>query len=504
MAQEAPDKLKMTVKKLLMLAIDAGDIEFIRDSLEELPTLRQLLEEGHFSPLKSTADRISASVWPSFYTGLMPGEHGISHHVQWDADAMRMRRLSGDWFRTEPFWSALEREGLKACVVDVPFTYPGNLANGTEVINWGSHDLMGHFDGFPSRITKEIRRRFGKHPMGYEIPVNKSAREISILHEQLLKGARLKGKLLKWLMQNVEWDLFLGVFGECHRAGHILWPDPQDPDTVIPEGALLQVYREVDTSLGSILNSVDRKTTNIVVFSLHGMRSNFSQEHFTRRIMDRINERFLVVPGPDTESSAGPRRSQSGWVRKLRESIPARLQYAIARAVPVGVRDWVVGREMTGGLDWSRTPGIALRSDVHSFVRFNLKGRERDGTLVEGSEEFRMYRDWVIDNFMALKEVGTDDPIVRDVLQATEIFPGSRSALMPDLVIRWSHRSRATRIYSEALGELEAEPETGRTGEHHTDGFSILLGQAGGVDHLPPLGHNTDFPKFVRHLLNRA
>ena len=41
----------------------------------------------------------------------------------------------------------------------------------------------------------------------------------------------------------------------------------------------------------------------------------------------------------------------------------------MARAVPVGVRDWVVDREVTGGVDWSRTRGIALRSDVHSFVR---------------------------------------------------------------------------------------------------------------------------------------
>ena len=38
----------MTAKKLLMLAIDAGDIEFIRDSLAELPTLRQLFQEGFF------------------------------------------------------------------------------------------------------------------------------------------------------------------------------------------------------------------------------------------------------------------------------------------------------------------------------------------------------------------------------------------------------------------------------------------------------------------------
>ncbi len=176
----------------------------------------------------------------------------------------------------------------------------------------------------------------------------------------------------------------------------------------------------------------------------------------------------------------------------------------MARAVPVGVRDWVVGREVTGGVDWSRTRGIALRSDVHGFVRFNLLGRERDGALVKGSDEYRMYKDWVVKNFLALKECGTDEPIVKDVLQADEALPGARGELMPDLIIRWAHRHRAMRVYSDELGELAAEPETGRTGEHVSNGFALLLDHNGSDDQLPPLSHNTHFPEFVRHLLHRA
>lgn len=375
----------MGTKKLLMLAIDAGDIEFIRASLAELPTLRKLLVEGTFYSLDSTAEITSASIWPSFYTGQMPAQHGITHHIQWDANAMRMRRLSSAWFYNKPFWYDLAREGLKVCAVDVPFTYPSRLENGTEIINWGSHDLMGRYEGVPSRVGRKVRRQFGKHPMGYEIPVNKTPHEIRLLHEQLLSGAQRKGELLKWLMQNVEWDSFLGVFGECHRGGHIMWPEPDEKENVVPEGALLDVYRAVDASIGSILDGIDRRVTNVVVFSLHGMRSNFSQEHFVRRVMDRINARFMQGSQLETESPATPPRAQSGLIRKLRESIPAKLQYAAARAVPVWVRDWVVDREVSGGVDWSRTRGIALRSDVHGFVRFNLIGRERAYCLIQES-----------------------------------------------------------------------------------------------------------------------
>ena len=118
------------MKKLLMLAIDAGDIEFIKSSLADLPTLQRVFDEGMYFPLESTAEYTSASIWPSFYTGQMPGEHGISQHIQWDPKTMRMRRLSSDWFYCEPFWYDLERSGLKVCAVDVPFTYPSRLKNG--------------------------------------------------------------------------------------------------------------------------------------------------------------------------------------------------------------------------------------------------------------------------------------------------------------------------------------------------------------------------------------
>jgi predicted AlkP superfamily phosphohydrolase/phosphomutase len=491
----------MSAKKLLMLAIDAGDIALIRDSLGTLPTLKRVFDEGTFFPLQSTAELSSASIWPSFYTGQMPGTHGISQHIQWDPQRMRMRRLSSDWFYCEPFWYDLERRGLKVCAVDVPFTYPSRLQRGCEIMNWGSHDLMGPYAGTPAALGREIRRRFGKHPMGYEIPVNKSRAEVRMLYDQLIAGARVKALLLKWLTQTVEWDFFLGVFGECHRGGHILFPDPEDPASVVPQDGLLNVYRQVDAGLGEVLGAVERENTTVMVFSLHGMRANFSQEHFTRRVMDRINERFMAGADAENTARAAPPKAQSGLIRKLRESIPARLQYAVARSVPLAVRDWVVGREVTGGVDWQRTRGLALRSDTFSFVRFNLAGRERDGMLVDGSDDHRAYRDWVVGSFLGLRECGTDEPIVRDVVLAHDVLPGPRAGLLPDLIIRWAYRRRATAIYSAELGQIEAEPETGRTGEHNPNGFALLLNHHGAVEQLPPLTHNTEFPAFVRHLL---
>jgi predicted AlkP superfamily phosphohydrolase/phosphomutase len=480
-----------------MIAVDAGEISLIRASLPSLPTFRRLFEEAAFFPLRSSAEHISASVWPTMYTGKSPGEHGISQHIQWDPQGMRMRRISADWLYSEPFWYDLARAGLGVTVLDVPFTFENRLPQAIEITNWGSHDLMGRFQTNPPGLEPEIRRRFGRHPMGYEIPVSKDTRQLAAMKRECVVGAETKGRLARWLRDTTDWDFYLAVFGECHRGGHILWRDNDEAHAHVPPGALLEVYRAVDAAVGALLEGVDTETTTVAVLSLHGMGFNFSQEHFVRRAMDRINATF-GGGGPARDDPPAPQR---GLIRALRESIPASLQHGIARAVPVQVRDWVVSREVTGGLDWPRVPGFALRSDLYSFVRLNLKGRERLGMLEPGSDAYGRYIEHVRKGFFNLRAVGTDKPIISDIVPAPEMFPGARRNLLPDFILRWTNEYPAVEVRSPELGLIRAAPDSGRTGEHRPGGFALLLGRGVKEGRLAPLAHNRDFPAFVSHLL---
>lgn len=484
--------------RVLMVAVDAAEISFIRSSLGSLPTFRRLIEGGAFFPLRSTAEHISASVWPTMYTGTMPGEHGISQHIQWDPDRMAMRRITAEWLYREPFWDALARQGLGVTVLDVPFLFESRQPGVVAVVNWGSHDLVGPFVADPPGLAREIRRRFGRHPMGYEIPVNKDSGQLDGMRRELVAGAGRKAELARWLRETSDWDLFLVVLGECHRGGHILWDDSDAERSHVPPGALLEVYHAVDAAVGRILEGVDLETTTAIVFALHGMGRNMSQEHFVRRAMDRINAAFWNGGAPRSDDA--PR--QGGIMRTLREAIPARVQHAVARGVPVQVRDWVVERETTGGLDWSQTPGFALRSDLYSFVRLNLVGRERDGLLEVGSEPHRRYVEWLDRAFGSLRLAGTDTPVVADIVAAQELFPGARREILPDFILRWADHPPASRATSELIGELVVEPDRGRTGEHRPGGFALVVGRGVRTETLPPLAHNRHFPRLVTHLLN--
>ncbi len=487
---------KAVDSKVVMIGIDAGDIDLIRASLDELPHLKGLLARGACHALRSTADVLTSSVWPTFATGKLPGEHGVYYPMQWDAAAMQLRRVSGDWIQFEPFWNELERDGVRVTVLDMPFSLPSRLTTGVEVQNWGSQECLGPFQSNRPDVARTLRSRFGKHPMGDEVPVEPTVARLEQLRTNLVAGAQKKGEVARWLMANTDWDLFVTVFAESHRGGHNLWPAPE-ASVPVPDGALRDVYRAIDAAIGHVLEGVEATTTTVVVFSVHGMGPNYTQEHFVPAIVGRINARFRG----ESVAAEAPPSAKPSLMAKLREAVPGQLQYLLAKALPTAVRDFVVQRAFLGGLDWKTTAGFALPSSGESYLRLNLLGRESQGSSDPNSEAHQRYVKALRDGFLALRETASGARVVRDVVASSTLFPGSRSDLLPDLVVLWDRCLPAASIRSDELGTMTGKLSTGRVGDHRPDGFAIVDGRRHGLDRVPAPAHIVDLAGFARALL---
>ncbi len=473
--------------RTVMLGIDAGDLKFIQAHKGQLPVIGRLMQYGVLRRLDTTSRVFTGSVWPTFYTGSQPGEHGIYHHLQWDPAGMRTRRVTAGWLNCEPFWYKLARHGVRVTAADVPMMLPSQLGNGTEVVNWGSHDQLGPFHCNRPGWEDAIRRQFGKHPMGAEIPVRKTKLELESIRRNLIAGAELKGRLVKHLLSSTEWDFFLAVFGECHRGGHILWPEAS-ADSMIRKDALLDVYKAVDRALGIVLDGIDPSATEIILFSLHGMEGNLSQEHFVAPVMQRINYLFAK----EQWNYTGKPSNQRSLMRLLRSRLPAGLQNAVARMAPVGVRDWVVSRAATAGYDWERTPGFAQLADFNGYLRLNLRGRESSGCLKPGEASYERYRKCLEEAFRGLRTADGGKPIVGELVWTAETFPGNRSTYLPDLVVTWEGQPPQTALESAELGRITARLETGRSGNHRHEGFILVNGPAKSTEDWAAVGHIKD------------
>jgi len=492
--------LRPMTSKVLMIGLDGASVDFILSSLPSLPNLRRAIEQGRLSRLRSpTSELLPAASWPTLYTGVPPGIHGIYYPMQWDADGMRMRHING-WLYAEPFWYELERRGCRVMALDVPLAWPSRLQRGLEVTDWGTHDRLGEFSAGSTALASDIRRRFGTYPISREIPVKKSWDQLARMRDQLVDGARRKGELAHWMAGLNEWDFFVVVFGETHRGGHLFWPTPEAEGVRHPPGALLSVYQAVDNAIGRLLETVNLDDTTLIIVSAHGMAANASQEHFTRLIMDRVNRHFS---GNGHAPGNGPR--QLSAMRFLRERLPARVLHTLGQVAPNRVRNYVVDRAITSGHDWLHTPALAVLASVTGYVRFNLRGRESRGMLDPGSEMFGRYARWVHESFLGFQNVETGVPLVNAITRTREAFPGPRQDLLPDLVVSWTPVDRSVGIHSARLGAIKGGRPTGRAGNHHPDGFTIVMERNGERGVATTAGDLVDVkPMVFRRLLERV
>jgi predicted AlkP superfamily phosphohydrolase/phosphomutase len=489
--------------RVLLIGIDSADLDYIEPRLPFLPNLRRLFADGIVRRLATPADVMSACVWQTFYTGTLPGEHGQYFPIQWDPETMKLRHVGSDWLGSEPFWRPLARAGLPVTTLDVQMTFPSRTPDGVEIINWGSKSL-GEFHCNRPEVGRQIARLFGTHVLQADIPVEKSPERFAALRKTLLAGAKRRGELSRWLLKQTDWKLFVTVFQECHRAGHLFWRDGANA-AVTPPGdsdasdTMLEVYRAVDHEVGELLEGIDPRETTVVVFALMGMGANRAQMHLVPQVVERINALFLSPGGAATAAAAV--RPKGSIMGLLREKLPAALQERIGMAMPARVRDWVVGRQYAGALDWRRTPGFALPTGGEGYIRANIAGREAEGYLEPGSGEDRRYLDFVREGFLSLRHAATGEPLVEAVTVLAERFPGPRSRYLPDLSITWRPGGPATRVHSDSLGDFGGRLKTGREGNHRGVAFAAVAGPGRNSRRAASLENIVDLAGLMQELL---
>lgn len=448
--------------KVTMIGIDAGDIDFIEQNAGVLPNMTSILAERPVQRL--AVEPLSGAVWPTFMYEATPDVHGIYHHIQWDAERMRLRRTHPDWLGySVPFWRPLAKSGVKVLAFDVPFLFRGDSGGAIEIANWGSHDLVDDFWCNDPATAKIVTSFAPRHPMKFEVPVDKTPSDLAEIHDGIISGLSLKTDLVCSLMDQVDSELFLVAYGETHRAGHILWPEPHRNDSQVPATALLDVYKELDKAVGRIADHIGPEG-KLVLFALHGMASNQSQSHLSAGM---LTSALSHLPGAKGMTGDG-----FGVIRALRRNVPASIQMAIARAVPRAVRDYVVSRELSAGYNWSQTPMISLDGDLCGYWRANIKGREKEG-LVAADDSFL---DDIAAEFMKF-ETQDNQKLVKKVHFPARDWPGARADCLPDILAEWNPDLLAVDAAVHPSGDrISGHRSTGRTGNHRFVGFCAIRG----------------------------
>jgi predicted AlkP superfamily phosphohydrolase/phosphomutase len=458
------------VGKTLVVGWELGDGRLLYHWAKEghLPALAALIDTGAWGPLATTAGQLHVSAWPSIYTGVGPGEHGVYYTFQPAAGVQGYRRFHEGLYGRPTFWRLLDAAGRRCVVLDAPYIHPEPGFSGKQVFDWGTwaHYLAPR--STPASLLSDLEKACGKYPLGLEAhDLGFAPLDPEDTGRRLIEAVRRKAEASLWLMRQGDFDLFMTVFGETHVGAHYCWHP--DGDQELMRG----VYEELDRAIARLVEAAGPDAAVLVV-SGDAVGPNHAGWHLLPEVLARLGY-FASAETAQAADAGAPVRTRFDPVRVVRDLLPKDFRKDLARMLPTALRDRLAQRVDTATIEWNRTRAFCLPTDLEGCLRINLKGREPDGQVAPGAEYEAACRD-LKSALEELTDPGTGRHAVREVLLADQAFPGPRRDHLPDLIVLWDAAAPIEALASERIGEVRGRSPDPRPGTHAEPGFVLMRG----------------------------
>jgi len=205
-------------------------------------------------------------------------------------------------------------------------------------------------------------------------------------------------RLMRFELDRFTEGFFFQLYDTPDRVQHMLWKfrDPQhpgyEPDLARDYATLIeQHYTRCDKLLAPVLDKVDENTL-LLVLSDHGF--NTFRRAFDTNTWLWQNGLLALKPGKKPGEDLGERFAE---------------------------------------VDWSRTHAYAVGL---GGIYLNLKGREREGILAEGTEAERV-RDAIQSGLKEISDAATQRAAIRNVSRREDLYSGPYANHAPDLLVNF-------------------------------------------------------------------
>ncbi|WBL34860.1 alkaline phosphatase family protein [Tepidiforma flava] len=447
--------------RLVLVALDAMEVSWLerRAAGGDLPNLAAFMRESAGFRVRGPWELLHGSVWPTFASGVNPGRHGRYAWLQWLGEEGRYVRASHPALAFEPFWRGLAAAGVRSTVVDVPYVPLVREPAAEQVIGWGTEDEVER-ESWPPGLLRDIRREFGRHPLGLDTLESLSGQERAAMARELARGVAMRARLLERLAGDPARRFAVVLFGETHKAGHYLAEACEVVPGVTNLDLVARVLRPLDEAWPRVLQAAGEGTT-VALFALHGMRHQVD--------FSELGVQVLALALGKEPAAAVPR---ADLLRRLRDAIPDRVHRFAWNRLPARVRAarqaQLDGRVSAAG----REPVFRVTHDIDLALRLNLAGRERDGSISPAEGEALLAR---VEAAAAGVRTGAGEPVYRELWRTAEHFSGPRAHRLPDaLLVGSPELVRVTEAFDAAGRRLVNPMQERRNGVHTGRGFCYV------------------------------
>lgn len=419
--------------RVLVVGLDCAAAPLVFDRwLDDLPTLRGLVDRGRHGVLRSCDPPITVPAWSVMASSRDPGSLGIyGFRNRRDHSYDRLTLADSRAVRVPRVWEIVSAHNRPVVVLGVPGTYPPKRVNGVMVSCFLTPDVKTSQYTYPKDLACEIERVVGEYMVDVrDFRTNDKQRLLDDIETMTAR----RFKLAEHLMKTKPWDLFFMVEMGTDRIHHGFWRhfDPghrlYEPGSRY-QSAMLDYYRALDTKLGRLLEQIAEDTT-VMVVSDHGAKK-----------MDggiRVNE----------------------WLR--------REGYLTLRDPPRAPMP--LSPDM---VDWSRTVAWG-EGGYYCRLFINVAGREPEG-VVQPADYERIRAELK----GKLEELGDENgrPIGTVAHRPEDLYPGGATNVAPDLIVYFGGLAWRSLGGVGEEGVHAFENDTGPDDANHShEGIYLLAG----------------------------
>ncbi len=479
--------------RVLVLGLDGGTFDIIKPLVdqERLPNLKRLLSEGTHGTLTSTLPPITPTAWTSFYTGKNPGQHGIFDFEQAVPGTYDFKPVPANQHGHKSLWRIVSDHGRTPVVIDVPFTFPPEPINGYMITGYGTPTATEQPFTYPASLANELRRTVGTCRPAIPESLPNLTPGFFEEWDDLLNN---RDRITDHLLQEVDWDFFMIVFGVIDNVEHVLWNylEPLHADYHSREGEtfrekLFCYFERVDRSIGHMLAQAGHDTY-VVVMSDHGFGSVRPGLFLPNFLMEGGWLRYQANSGFSAWAMRHLLRLYHGipllrtMINRMATRDKERLRSAMTQANLL---------PSVSNIDWERTQAFATSFGVNIFI--NVEDRYAQGTVPPG-EAYQELRADLVTQLTNLTDPAAGAPVAHKVHLQEDVYSGRLAGLGPDLIVEW------TNFYRPGTWSNPGLRVPGIVGSHAMDGIFIVHGPGVQTGHTLD-AHITDLAPTILHLM---
>ena len=446
-----------------MLGLDGVGFPMLEPAFAagHMPNLRSLLQRGATGVLTSTIPPYTPPGWTSIFTGVNPGRHGIFGFTLGNAQRNEgLVRL--DKVKAPAVWNALNAEGKKVGLFNIPMTYPPPAVEGWAISGMLTPESGGatpaNFTD-PEDLAGKIASLVGDYQIDIEVDYDQDWRSTEIL-ERLSRNLAVKRQALAYMLErDGDVPVLFAVLEAPDRLMHVHYKyiDPSYEHFERPEAGPIRArawtfFDEMDDVIGDLLAWAGDEAF-VVTMSDHGFQGKDKGVNLNLAL-----KQWGLL-------------SLRGAVAAVQAPVLRKVGRRIKRVLPRAVRRRAKGAAHAS-IDWANTKAFSAPIPQQG-IYVNLEGREPNGTVP--ASRYEEVRDEIIERFTSLVDPDDGRPVLDAIHRREDVVHGPQSEWAPDLFPVCRHYS-----YELSDGLFSADVLTDYRdlprGFHHIDGIFSIAG----------------------------